>query len=323
MLGAIRPDGSGGGGGAVASVFGRTGSVVAASGDYSVSQIGGLGASAAPLLLTPAASQTLTAASSITPNGAIKPITAASAITLTSNPQITAGTNGQRIEIVNVGSNAITFATGNGLLIPQSFPLYPGRSVGFVYSSTFSSWILSGVIPESLAITGAPTAPTAGLNTNSTQLATTAYVNQSNRPYCAANRIVTGSSIAHGAFTRVVYNNELSDLNGIHNPSTGVITIPSGAAGLYQFSASVLLDAFCATIVLSLCNANTGAEIRRIGQSASASDVELITTGTIVAALNSGDQVDIRCYQANGGSAARNVTGDSRYSFLAVHRLNI
>lgn len=176
MLGAIRPGAGGGGGGAVASVFGRSGTVSAAANDYSTSQIAGLGASAGPLVIAPSSTQTLTASSTIASSAGTAPVTAASAITLTSNPQIATGLNGQQITIVNVGSNPITFVTGNGLLIPQNTIVYGGRLISFVYSTTFSSWIWNGLIPESLALTGVPTAPTAAWNANSNQLATTAQV---------------------------------------------------------------------------------------------------------------------------------------------------
>jgi hypothetical protein len=175
MLGAIRPTGSGGGG-AVASVFGRSGAVVAGTNDYSASQIAGFGGSAAAIVMTPGTTQTLTAASSIAPSAGIIPITSTSPITLTSNPQITAGTNGQRTTVVNVGTNAITLVNGSGLIIGQNHIMYGGRAIGLIYLSTYSSWVLDEMIPESLALTGVPTAPTAAWNANSTQIATTAQV---------------------------------------------------------------------------------------------------------------------------------------------------
>lgn len=175
MLGAIRPTGSGGGG-AVASVFGRSGAVVAASNDYSASQIAGLGGGAGALVVTPSATQTLTAASSIAANAGTVAITAASPITLASNPQVSAGGNGQRVAIVNTGTNAITLVNGNGLILGQNYVLYGGKSIVLIYLDTYSSWIIEGLIPESVALTGVPTAPTAAWNANSTQIATTAQV---------------------------------------------------------------------------------------------------------------------------------------------------
>lgn len=174
MLGAIRPTGSGGG--AVSTVFGRSGGVVAGVNDYSASQIAGLGGSAAILTVTPGSTQTLTAASTITANAGIIPITSTAPITLTSNPQVASGTNGQRITLVNIGSNAITLVNGNGLIIGQSFVVYGGKAIGLIYLSTYSSWVWDVNIPESLALTGIPTAPTAAYNAASIQVATTAQV---------------------------------------------------------------------------------------------------------------------------------------------------
>jgi hypothetical protein len=171
MLGAIR---SSGGGGAVATVFGRSGAVVAGANDYSASQIAGLGGSAGSFVITPGALQTLTAASTIVANAGTIPVAAASPITLTSNPQVSTGANGQRITIVNTGTNAITLVNGSGLILSQNIIVYGGRAIELVYMSAYSSWLAEGFVPESLALTGIPTAPTSAYNTNSTQVATTA-----------------------------------------------------------------------------------------------------------------------------------------------------
>lgn len=174
MLGAIRPTGTGGG--AVASVYGRTGAVVAAANDYAASQIAGLGGNAAPLVIKSSALQTLVATTSILCNAGTVAITAASAITLTGNPQIAVGITDQKITVVNVGSFPVTFVPGNGLLLQQNTILYGGRSLGFTYSSVFSSWVLDGIIPESVGLTGVPTAPNPAWNTNSNQIAPTGFV---------------------------------------------------------------------------------------------------------------------------------------------------
>jgi hypothetical protein len=64
-----RACGSGGGGGSVSSVFGRTGAVVAASGDYSVAQVTGAAVDAAVVHLANA--ETITGAKSFTNNVAV------------------------------------------------------------------------------------------------------------------------------------------------------------------------------------------------------------------------------------------------------------
>jgi hypothetical protein len=140
-----------------------------------------------PLVCTPSATQTLTTASSISANARILMISSASPITLTSNPQISVGTNGQEVILVNVGSNAITLSSGNGLLLPQStVVLYGGKQISFTYMSVYSSWVYKGIILESLALTGSPTAPTAGAGTSTTQIATTAFVEGAVNPVWSA-----------------------------------------------------------------------------------------------------------------------------------------
>jgi hypothetical protein len=173
MLGASR---SSGGGGAVASVHGRTGAVVANTGDYAASQIVGLGGASGVFVVTPGLTQTLTAPSTISATSGAIPITSTSAITLTSNPQISSGSNGQKVALCNTGTFAITLVAGNGLLMPQNYILYGGKSVSFTYFSAFSSWIIDGIIPESVALTGAPTTPAPAWNTNSLQIAPTKFV---------------------------------------------------------------------------------------------------------------------------------------------------
>jgi hypothetical protein len=261
MLGAIRPTGSGGGG-AVASVFGRSGTVTAASNDYTAAQITGLGASAGAFTITPGSTQTLIATSTIAPNAGTIPLTAASAITLTSNPQVSAGANGQRLTLINISGNAITFANSNGLILGQSYVLYGGRAIELIYSTAFSSWLIEGVIPESVALTGVPTAPTSAWNTNSTQIATTAQV--FNHLYnhdlpgwralsLTANWVNFGAPFAIPAVKRVgrdlifiqgvvnvsgSYNSTIATLPVDCRPSSTVSLPSNSAAGAGQFQVS-------------------------------------------------------------------------------------
>lgn len=152
---------------------------------------------------TPRATQTLVASTSIACNGTVLPLTCASNITLSSNPQIATGVDGQIVTLANIGPNAITLVTGNGLLMPQNFPLYGGRIVNFRYLAAFSSWILDDLVPESVALTGASTTPTPAWNTNSTQIASTGFVYNHlydhNLPGWRALTLNTGWAIFGGA----------------------------------------------------------------------------------------------------------------------------
>jgi len=59
-------------------------------------------------------------------------ITSASAIALTSNPQIAAGSIGQVVRIVNTGSNVITFANTNGISLNGTLALGSTQWAEFV-----------------------------------------------------------------------------------------------------------------------------------------------------------------------------------------------
>jgi hypothetical protein len=131
------PHGSGGGG--VTSFNARTGAVVPVSGDYTVAQVTG----AAPL-----ASPALTGVP-----------TAPTAAPLTDNTQLatTAYTDSA------VAASVTSFNTRTGAVVPAS--------------GDYSVAQVTGAAPlASPALTGTPTAPTAAGGTNTTQIATTAFV---------------------------------------------------------------------------------------------------------------------------------------------------
>jgi len=103
-----------------------------------------------------------------------------------------------------------------------------------------SAWVINYVQAVSPAFTGTPTAPTAAVGTNTTQLATTAFVTT------AVSNISTGavpnflvylsggnSTAANGA--TIAYNTEVYD--DTNNVVSGVFTVPAGQAGTYSFTA--------------------------------------------------------------------------------------
>ena len=273
-------------------------------------------------IATPSGTQTLTAASAIAPNAEIIAVSAASAITLTSNPQVSTGVNGQKIEIVNVGStNGITLANGNGLILGQSIPLYPGKIITLRYLTAYSSWVLDSLIPESVALTGAPTASTAGLNSNSTQIATTAYVNQSNRPTLRAYRATTNQTgLTHGAFTQLIMNTETLDTGAIHDSTTGLITIPTTAAGLWMICAGMVLDGNNQTLAIGVFNGST--EIQRLNDTFVATDLISAIKGSLPIQLSGGDVINIRGFYVNSTAASRQMLLSATLSFLTMYRLN-
>lgn len=158
MLGATRPTGGG------------------AGGPINASQVIGLGGGAGPLVFTPGPVNNIAANSIISSAAGTVRVASVASITLTSNPQIATGLDGQKITVVNIGALPVTFVNGSGLLMPQNYVLYGGKNVSFTYSTSFSSWILDGIIPESAILTGAPTVPLPAWNTDSQQIAPTGFV---------------------------------------------------------------------------------------------------------------------------------------------------
>ena len=105
---------------------------------------------ASPTVYTPSSSQTLAAGTTVSPNATNLAITATGATTLTATPTITAGQAGQVIQIVNVGSNAITFQS-NATLSGSNLSLgATTRAVGakgsltLIYNSTLTRWVELG-----------------------------------------------------------------------------------------------------------------------------------------------------------------------------------
>jgi hypothetical protein len=180
VSGSYAPPSAGGGGATTWATPGAIGSTTPSTGNFTTLTQSG------PLITTVSATQTITATNTIAANAAVVAVSSASGITMTSNPQLGTGANGQRIVITNVGSNGITFVNGNGLILPQNIPLYGGKSLPLTFYSAYSSWVYDGIILESLALTGAPTAPTAGAGTSSTQIATTAFVEGAVNPTWSA-----------------------------------------------------------------------------------------------------------------------------------------
>lgn len=128
------------------------------------------------IISIPGSTQSLIATSTIASTSSLIPISSVANITLTSNPQIATGLNGQKVTLLNTGSFAITLVTGNGLLMPSPIVLYGGRAVSFTYLTAYTSWVSDVLVPESIALTGIPTVPTATIGTNNTQIANTAFV---------------------------------------------------------------------------------------------------------------------------------------------------
>jgi hypothetical protein len=265
-------------------------------------------------IITPPATQTLTATSTINITNAVQPISAASAITLTSNPQVstTSVANGQQIQLINVGSFNISLANGNGLNLGRSITLAPGRTLNLIYSSTLSAWCDLSYFVQGV---------TSGLNANDTALSTNAYVNTSNRPYLSATRITTTQSIPHNTITAIVWNSATTDTNSILNTTTGVFTIPAGLSGLYMVNVGAFISTTVNNMVLSVFTGTT--EVQRITQITTPSNSQQTLYGSALVNLSASTAYTIRLYQTNSGATAVNLNTGSALTYLTLCRMNV
>jgi hypothetical protein len=230
MSGAFAPP-SVGGGTVDWTVPGAIGSTTPNTGAFT-----SLNASTA-IVFPPRPVQNLTATSTVSIQAGTIPIASTAPITLASSPQITTGSNGQKITVVNIGANAITFSNANNVSLPQSTViLYPGRSLVFTYFNVLTAWVLDYFTYESMALTGVSTAPTAGAGTATTQIASTAFVEGAVNPvwsgFTYQNAFADIAGFQAAQFTKVrgiVYVRGLST-RAVAGFTTGMViaTLPTG-----------------------------------------------------------------------------------------------
>jgi len=196
----------GGGGGAVASVFGRTGAVAAAAGDYSVAQVTGAAVDATVVHL--AGAETITGAktftSNVTLNGNLSVlgnITQSGSGPTQWSGQAWTGTtvtvpSGMAFSL-GVGSDntfRCQLTSGASCLSAGAVSSVFGRTGAVVAGSgDYSVGQVTGAAPLASPIfTGTPAGPTAAAGDNSTKLATTGYVR--NEVYLSWTCPVAGST---------------------------------------------------------------------------------------------------------------------------------
>ena len=186
----LAPPSGSGGGGAVSSVFGRTGAVTAANGDYSVSQVTGAAADSGVVHLAGAetVSGSKTFSSDATFNGNLN---VAGNINQTgTGPTQWSGKKwtGTTVTVpsgmdfsLGIGSDSAfkcQLTSGASCMPADAVTSVFGRTGAVVAGSgDYSVAQITGAAAlASPAFTGSPTAPTLGAGDNSTKLATTAYV---------------------------------------------------------------------------------------------------------------------------------------------------
>lgn len=183
-----------GGGGTVNSVFGRTGTVIAQTGDYLVAQVTG----AAPLA-SPALTGTPTAPTPTIGDNTTKLATTAFVTAAFTSPPVTSVFTRTGAVVAVSGDYTVAQVTGAAPLASPTF-------------------------------TGVPAAPTAGFGTNTTQLATTAFVQAA----IPATGVTTFNSRS-GAVVPVSGDYGVAQVTGaapLASPSlTGTPTAPTASIG--------------------------------------------------------------------------------------------
>jgi hypothetical protein len=246
-----------GGGGVVNSVFGRDGTVIAQTGDYTVSQVTGAAPLASPTFTGVPAAPTATGGTNTTQLATTAFVQAA----LPSIPVTSVFSRTGAVVAAN-GDYNVSQVTGAAPLASPTFtgvPAAPTASFGtsttqlattaFVQAAIPSTGVTSfntrtgAVVPAtadysvsqvtgaaplaSPALTGVPTAPTAALGTSTTQLATCQFVQQTgNTPVLSASVALTSAQLLalHG-----------TPITLVPAPGAGIVVYPTQIVLEYKF----------------------------------------------------------------------------------------
>lgn len=250
------------------------------------------------------------------PNGTTNPAlqvdasigSAATGLKLTSEPAaagifltaISSGAN-EPFFIDSKGSSSLVLnssASGNVVI---SAPL----SYGGVVLSNSATGTGSMVLSASPTITGAPLAPTAALGTNTTQLATTAFV-QAAKPYFSAS-LSANQSISNNTATKINLNTELADSNNWYDNVTNFRYTPQ-IAGKQKINGSFAITATTITEVDIYIYKNGSLYARQFSVSSAVGALSL-DIGNIVSFNGTTDYVELWCLAVGTGTI--NVLGSA------------
>lgn len=165
------------------------------------------------------------------------------------------------------------------------------------------------------AFTGTPTAPTAALGTDTTQIATTAFVQDAiddlatGAAYFSAHNNGVNQSIPDVTFTKLNFSTELFDVGAAFATSTW--TPPSGRPVSIVASVSIATTAGAEIIVSIFKN---GAEFKRGVQQLAGAAGNVTCQATCIDVPNGTDTYDAYCRQNTG--VAQNTSGLSRVTYF-------
>lgn len=207
------------GGGLVTSVFGRTGAVVAATNDYTIAQINGLGTGVATFLGTPTSANLASVVTDETGSGALvfatSPTLVTPALGTPSSGVLSSCTGYAVASLTGLGTNVATLLSG-----ASSGTGGPAGTISPTFTST-------------------PAAPTAAPGTNTTQLATTAFV---------------AAAITAGAVTSITGTANQITVTGTTTPTLSVSSTFI-APGSIQATTSLSAVAITGTGILTVSTA--------------------------------------------------------------------
>jgi len=276
---------TGGGGGAVSSVFGRAGAVVAATGDYTKEQITGLKVSDSPqfagltgVLTIPGAFIRTPAAIVLVANAGTLTVTNSySSVTLTANSVLTpsaAGTNGQTcsVRVTNGGASSFTLTMNNsGTDYVTTIPV---GSVWVTYISDGTDWI-----------------PTIGSPASGT-IASTSLIYFSN-PTTRVDSTAIVSDLATIVRTGIVEKIAVFSVDGGGSAISGSTTVAIAGTARVPFACTLTGVSITATgatgnNTVKFWRRATGTTIPTIADNINTSGISL-TTGTAVLDTNMAD----------------------------------
>lgn len=172
-------------------------------------------------------------------------------------------------------------------------------------------------------LTGTPAAPTAADGTNTTQIATTAFVNAATgnastvRPVCIVAS-TDATSIANATTTFITFNTELTDTDAMFSASSDKITL--NTAGTYNVSSVVEFAANATGVRLcGLYHYNSAGTLRRkigLDSDVASSAVNYIGNLSGIIAADAGDYVKLLVYQTSGGALSLSSTNITTYTAM-------
>jgi hypothetical protein len=262
-------------------------------------------------------------------NGTVQNVTAAVVLTIPLNSAVPFPV-GSMIAIKR-GSNSgapSVFPTVGVTLIAEGGVTVTGNqgvpSFAWIRKTATDTWYFEPHVPSNLGLLGTPTAATASVGTNTTQLATTAFVSLSNRPYVRAGRSANQVGLANAVFTKIIWNSVNTDTNGILNTTTGDFTIPAGLGGIYRITVGAGVSAGCKLMAVSLCT-TAGVEIQRLSNFDQSSDSSFggVSIGSTSVLLAASTSYSIQLYQSNTAATTRDIVSTAAFTYFTLCRENV